>query len=220
MNMIYFSPVWFFGYDIALRLIFSFISLLVAHYAYKVATLTGNEQPRLFALSFGLISAAYVIQAIFNVLMVSQFYTVDCAVNRVQAASFYDSIGLMLHMFFMTAGLSLLTFMTCKVKKQRIFWMLLLLSSLAIFSSENPLYMFFLLSTIFLLFLAGHFFDNYRKHKNRNTLIIAIAFGFLLFRSIHFVFSVQYELFYVIGRLAELAGYLLILWNFMAVRKR
>lgn len=220
MNTMFFAPAWFFGYDIALKVLFAVISLAVAHYAYKISRLTGKNQPRLFALSFGLFSFAYFSQAVFNTLMAKTLYagSIDCMVSVVQSASFYDVIGMVLHMVLMTAGLALLTYMTFKVKKPRVFWLLLLLSGLAIFTSSQPLYMFYLLSTIYLLFLAWHFLDNYLLHKHKHTLIIAIAFAFLLFRSIHFVFSIEYELFYVIGRLAELGGYLLILWNFMSIK--
>jgi len=220
MQTIYFAPKWFFGYDIGLEFLFAIISLVVAMFAFRVYRMTTQKQTKLFGMAFLLISISYFLQSLFNYLIVAKLSENICRMVKIQDAAVFDAIGMNIQIIFMTAGLALLTYMTLKTEKPRVYWLLLSISLLSIFSSKHVLYMFYLISTILLIFLCWHFFDNYLKKKHRTTLLIAIAFLFLLFRDIQFVFSIDYEIFYVLGRIAELCAYLLIMWNFYLVRKK
>ena len=70
-----------------------------------------------------------------------------------------------------------------------------------------------------MIFITWHFIKNYMNKKHPNTLLIALAFLFLLFGSFHFLISVDHQLFYAIGHILELFAYLLILLNLYLVRK-
>jgi hypothetical protein len=101
-----------------------------------------------------------------------------------------------------------------------VFWLLLITSVLTIYFGSNPLLMFFILSSIFLVFIAYYFMQNYFKHKQAKTLLIGLAFLSLLLGQIQFIFLSHRYLFYIIGNILQFIGYLLILWNFLLLRKK
>ena len=220
MSLTYLAPSWFFGYDVILELLFAIIALTVSVFAFKIYKATVQKQIKLFGISFAFISISYFIQSFFNYLIISKTNENVCRILNLQSTFWFNSIGLYAHIFFMTIGLVVLAYMTFKTEKIRILWLMLTISLLGIFLSINKLYMFFLFSTIYLVFLSWHFIHNYLHNRQKKTLFIAIAFLFMLFGSMHFLVSVNHQLFYVIGHILELFAYLLIFYNFYSVRKK
>lgn len=219
MSLAYLAPSWFYGYDVILELLFAVITLVVALFAFRVYKKTDQRPVRLFGISFLLISISYIIQSIFNFLIISEMNRQICTMIKLNSIAFFNLLGIYTHMLFMTLGLVILIVMTCKAKK-RILWLLLLISILGIFFSSNSLYMFFLFSTIYLAFISFHFIKNYLNKKKTNSLLIALAFLFLLFGNFHFIISVDHALFYAIGHILELAAYMLIATNLYLVLKK
>lgn len=220
MVLAYFSPSWFFGYDVALELMFAVVTLVVSLFAFRIYRATNDNQIKLFGTAFSLISVSYFIQSIFNFMIVSTLNENVCSFLKIESMEFFDSLGIYFHVLFMTIGLVLLTYMTFKSKKPKILFLLLAISLIAIFLGSNLLYNFFLISSIFLSFLSLHFMSNYLKNKQVKTLLIAIAFLLLLFGSLHFILSVDHSLFYALGHILELLAYILIFTNFYLVRKK
>lgn len=220
MSFAHFAPTWFFGYDIALELIFAIVSLVVSIFAFKIYKATDQKPVKLFGTSFLFISLSYFMQSLFNFLIISKLNEQVCVIVKMQSVYLFDTIGMFTHMIFMIVGLVILTYMSFKSEKKSLLMLLLVISLLSIFLSRNKLYMFFLFSSIYLIFIAWHFISNYLRNKQKKTLLIAIAFLFILFGNIHFLFSVSHQLMYAIGHILELLAYLLILWNFYLVLKK
>lgn len=220
MSLTYLSPSWFFGYDVALEFLFAVISLMVALFAFKMYKATNQNQIKLFGISFSFISVSYFIQSIFNYLIISKANENICRAFKIQSIAWFDAIGLYTHILFMIVGLVVLVYMTFRTEKTRILWLMLSTSLLAIFLSLNTVHMFFLFSTIYLVLLSWHFITNYLQNKQKKTLLIAVSFLFMLFGSMHFLLSLNHQLFYAIGHVLELIAYLLILLNFYLVQKK
>ncbi len=220
MSLAYLSPLWFFGYDVALEFLFAVVALMVSIFAFRIYKKTNQGQVKLFGISFSFISMSYFIQSFFNFLIVSEVNAHVCSALKIQSIQMFDAAGLYFHMILMTIGLAVLAYMTIKSEKIRILWMMIALSLFGIFLSASRLYVFFLFSTIFLILLEWHFITNYLQNKQKKTLFIAIAFLLMLFGNIHFLVSVNHQLFYVIGHVLELIAYLLILSNFYLVLKK
>src|SRR3989344_3461439 len=219
MSTIFLSPEWFFGYDVLFEAFFFIISLITALYALKVHRATGEELSQYFGYGFLLISAAYLFQLLSNFLVYSRLNTEVCQIANLSSVATVDSIGIYGYMLLMISGLVLLLFVSLKSRMKRTLLILLILSFILILSSKNQLYTFFLLSSIYLAFIAWHFLENYLKHKKATTLSVALAFLFLLFGSFHFLISVNHEAFYVIGHILGFFAYLMILINWYLVRK-
>lgn len=220
MGFAHLAPPWFFGWDVILELSFAFILLIVSINAFKIYKKTSQDSVKYMGLSFAFISFSYFIQSLFNYLIITKSNENVCRAIRIESVSAFDTYGIFIHMFFMTVGLAILAFMSFKSEKLRILWLLLVISILGIFLSKNSIYIFFLFSSIYLIFITTHFISNYLKNKQNKTLLIAIAFLCLLFGSIHYMFSVNHQLFYVLGHILELIAYLLILSNLYLVLKK
>ena len=220
MFFAYSSPPWFFGYDAILEFVFAVVSLVIALFAFKIYKVSDQKQVKLFGIAFLFVSLSYFTQSLFNYLIISRTNATICRALNWWSVALFDTLGLYVHMGLMIIGLIILVYMSFKTEKQRILWLLLATSLLILLLSANRVYIFFLLSSVYLLFITWHFVENYLSNRKTRTLLVAVAFLFLLFGNIHFIFSVDHQLFYVIGHFLELCAYLLILWNFFLVLRK
>lgn len=210
---------WFFGYDIVLELFFAFITLLVSIYSFKVYKLSKQNHPRLFGLAFLSFSIAYFIQSILNYLILSELNKTVCTAIKLQDVGILTNLGMISHMVFFLIGLITLTYMTLKIKSKTTYFILLISSFISFFLVINKIYWFYVFASLLLIFIAGFYFSNFIKHKQGKTFIVFLAFLFLLFGNIHFIFSVNHLLYYEIGHFLELLAYFLVLTNILLVLK-
>ncbi|MBU0757186.1 MAG: hypothetical protein KKF44_03920 [Nanoarchaeota archaeon] len=220
MTLVYFSPQWFFGYDIVLEIFFFIIALITSLLALRVYKLTNAQQAGLFSLSFMLISISYLIQSILNYLIISKLNESVCRIVKIQSVAQFDIIGFFAHIIFMTIGLAILVYMTLKVRKNSLLLLLIITNIGAIFYSKNSILMFFWLSSMYVGYLVLHFAVNYFKNRNFKSMTVVLAFMFLFFSNIHFLFTINHQLYYVIGHISEFIAYILFLTNFYLVLKR
>lgn len=216
----YMSPKWFYGYDIGLELIFAIITIAVALFAYKIYKATNQNYAKYLSIAFFLIGISNIIQSIINFLIVSKFNENICNMMKIQSITHFNTIAIYTHMLLFTLGLVFLIYMILKIERKSILLLLTTISILAMLLSENVLYTFYILSSSYLLIISGYFIRNYLKNKNTKTLLIAVAFLFLLVGSVHFLFSINHQLFYAIGYILEFVAYILILSNLVMVRKK
>jgi len=209
------------GYDVVLELLFGMISLVLSLFAFKVYRETDQRQTKLFGIAFLFMSLSYFVQSLFNFLIISAAKGAVCKVMYVSIFNWYNFLGVYTHILLMTMGLVVLTYMTLKVQKPMLLWMMLLISLTALFFSEEHFFtVFLILSTVYFIFISIHFVNNYRKNKDRKSLVVALAFLFLLFGSINFIFCTQADIFYLAAHLLALVAYLFILLDFYLVLKK
>jgi hypothetical protein len=213
------SPEWFLGYDIFFELFFFVIAFITAIYALKVYKATDQKLAKYFGYGFLLVAMAYFMQLLSNYLVYSQLNNQICRMANFTSTAIVDAIGTYSFMLLMISGLVVLLFVSLKSDKKRTLWILLFVSITAIMLSKNPMYSFYLLSSLYLAFIAWHFIENYLKNKRAITLSVALAFIFLWFGTFHFLISVNHELFYVIGHILAFFAYIMILINWYLVRK-
>ncbi len=213
------SLAWFFGYDVIFEMFFLVISLMIALFALKVHRNTGQKLAQYFGYGFLLVSASYATQLLFNFLVFSKLNTQVCQMAQGLSVAALDTLGKYLYMLFMIAGIVLILFVSLKSDKKRTLLILLAASVVAIFLSRNPIYTFYLLSSIYLAFIALHFIEHYLKNRQTKTLLVALAFVFLCFGTFHFLISVNHEVFYVIGQVLNFVAYLMILMNWRLLGK-
>ncbi len=214
------SPDWFLGYDVLIELLFVIITLIVALFGFKVYKATSQRQAFYLSWGFLLISIAYISQSIMNLLLFTELDDRIFKIMSLHSITTLNTISMYVHMFFMLLGLATLTFMTLKSKDVRTFVLITMLSLIAVFLNENVVYMFYAISSLLLIIISWYFIKNFLHNKKNTTLLIAIAFLFLLFGSIHFLFAVNHQLFYVIGHFLGLVAYGLVLLNFLMVLKK
>jgi len=212
-------PAWFFGYDILLEIAFALISLTVALYAFKMYKLSDQESSKLFGFAFLFISISYFIQSFLNFAILSKLNENICTLMKVQSVDSFNVIGIYVHMIFFIIGLVTLAYMTFNLKNKKLYSILLILAILPILFSVNQLYVFYMISSLLLAYILIHYTSNYLGNRQTKTMMVLIAFLFLLFSNLHFIFSVNHSLYYVIGHFLELIAYSLILLNLILVFK-
>jgi hypothetical protein len=216
----YLVPGWFIGYNIVLQMVFAIITFLVSIFSYKISVLSEQRQPKLFSIAFRFLSIGYFIEALFNFLILFRLNENISLALKLISVTVFTTIIIYAHIILFTVGLVTLTYMTLRIKKIRAYWLLLIISILPFFFVEDPLFLYHILSTIFLSYIFIHYFSNFTHRKKANTLLVLIAFGFLLLSSIEFIFSVNMsEIYYVTGHFLELIAYLLILLNLILVQR-
>jgi hypothetical protein len=213
-------PSWFFNYGMLFELAFAIITLIVGIFAFKIHKLSEQKSAKLFGISFIFISLHYFIQSLLNFSILSTLNQNVCNLMKIDSVNSLNIMGAYSHMLFFIIGLATLTYMTLKIKNKTAYTLLLAITLVSIIFSENKLLLFYATASTFLIFITIHYIKNYLKNKQIKTLFILIAFIFLLFGNLHFIFSVNHATYYVIGHFLELIAYLLILLNFILVQKK
>ncbi len=220
MVLAHMSPEWFYGFDAALELLFAITCTMVVLFSYQIYTKTGVRTIKYFGLSFLMITISYLIQSFFNYKIITEFAQNNHPAITIHSIGLFQTAGILAHMLFMTTGLSILLYTTLKDKRQITLWLILTISLSTVIFSTNNLMMFYIIATIFLTFISWNYIMNYLHNRKPRTLLVALAFLFLLFGNFHFLISVNHQLFYPIGHILELFAYIFILLNLYLVRKR
>ncbi|MEK6955026.1 MAG: hypothetical protein AABW52_00040 [Nanoarchaeota archaeon] len=213
--MVYVIPEWFFGYDIALNLLFGIITLIVSLYAFKVYKLSSLKQSKLFGLSFSFISISYFIQSFLTIILLSRLH-VNKIISLASFTTWYN-LALSLHILLFILGLVTLVYMTLNVNSKKIFSMILLLSLSTFLFTNDALHLFHFISAIVLVFIFYHYMLNLLNKKSLKNLLVTSSFGLIFISRIIFMVAVDYSIYYVIGDIIVLVAYLLILINLIII---
>jgi len=219
MLNLYLIPNWFFGIDVVFELAFAVVSLIVSLYAFKIYKLSNQTQSKLFGFSFLFFSISYFIQSFMNFAIISKLNENVCVALKFQSIDALNTLGIYAHILFFTLGLATLTYMTLRTNNKKLHSLIIVIAIFFILFSANKIYSFYFLSSIFLIYIVSHYFLNYLENKQTKTLLVLIAFIFLLFGNIHFMFAVNHILFYILAHFLELISYSLILINLLLILK-
>lgn len=212
-------PRWFMGYNVILEMMFFAITLLVGAYALRIYKLSGQRQSKLFGISFLMISFAYLIQSILN-FAAAQSMAKGCNMQSMTLMHSLSNAGIYFHIILFTAGLVTIAFMTLRIKDAKAYLLFLAVILGALTFGSNPIYLYYVISSMLLVYISFYYLRNYLQGRKANALIVLAAFMFLLFGKIHFIFSINHGAFYVAGHLLELVAYSLVLINLLTVVRR
>jgi len=219
MANLFLIPKWFFGYGVAFELIFAVITLAVAIYSFRVYKLSNQNQPKLFGIAFLFFSISYFIQSILNYFIISEIAQNISAVMKLQSVTLFNTIGIYVHMFFFIIGLVTLAYMTLKIKSLKTFALLIMMYLLTFFLIDDKIPLFYVMSSLLLVFISIHYLFNFIKNKKPRNFLVLLAFLFILFGNLHFIFAVNHTIYYVIGHFLDLVAYILILVNLLLILK-
>lgn len=224
MNLLVFGiPNWFTSSGILMELVFALVTIMISVYSYKVYKITKQRNTFLFGGAFFSIALAYFLQATLNFLITTKVNSKDLfslVMPVTHCPSFQLSVlAVFSHMFFMIIGLSLLSYVTLKERNHQTFVLLVLLSLTAIALSHYLLLSFFIISSIFLLFITLQHYKRHVKKGKRSTLILFMGFGLIFLGMLQLAISTYLGLFYLLGHISMFIGYFLLLINFWRVLK-
>jgi len=208
----YLIPNWFFGFGLALELIFGLVTLAVALYSFKVYKYCLEKQCKLFGFGFLALAFSYFSWAGVSWYVQSKLNVVNEIISLGDFAGIV-AFGVYTHVFFFLIGLVTLTYFTLNVKSQKIYTLLVSVVLVSIIFSAQKIVAFYFISALLLLYILVHYMKEYKK-GSRNQLML-FAFLFLFLGTIDFAFSAVNHIHYVGGHILYLIGYLFILINFI-----
>jgi hypothetical protein len=219
MAYVFVSPEWFFGYDVALELIFAVVTLLVCFYAWKSFKLTGERNIRLFSLAFFFISLSYIVQSMLNFIIMEQFDDKVISIVHLQNVYLLNLFGIYVHAILFLIGLLLLTYIALKIYSFQTFVLLSMLVFTSLYFSPFKTFMLYLLSTVLLGFIVYYYLNNYWNNRKTTTLLVAVAMISLFVGYLFFIFAMDDSFYYVLGHILELAAYVMVLVNLLIISR-
>ncbi|MBN1175420.1 hypothetical protein JXA48_02130 [Candidatus Woesearchaeota archaeon] len=218
------APLWFIQCEIGIQLIFAIVTLLVAFYAYRVYRIARQKNSFYLGAGFLSISIAYFIQAFFNFLLLRRVTTCGflsfMAGHPVQSTMTLSVLVVFLHMVFMVAGFSVLSYITLKERNIKSFYLILALSIASLVFAANMSIMFYVLLTIMLAFITIQYSLRFNKKPTTDTFIVFLGFGMVFLGTIQLALASALGALYVSGHIVTLAGYFLLLINLMRVVRK
>lgn len=216
-------PQWFTSSGIILELIFALVTLLIAVYSYKVYKIARQRYTFLFGAAFFSIGIAYFVQAALNFMIHRSVNSLDVfsmALPPAHCPTFQLSIiAVSLHVIFMIAGLALLAYVTLKERNFQIFALFLVLSFTGILFASHMVFVFYIISSIFLAFITLQHFKRHGKQGSVNSFLVFFSFGLIFLGNLQLAISMFLGLFYIIGHITVFVGYVLLLANLLRVVK-
>lgn len=219
MSYLYIVPKWFFGFDIGMEVLFALVAILVAFYAYRIYKLSGQRESRLFANSFLLIAASYIVKAVVNLFILSETNNGTRTLSF-QGLTLVGQAGVYLYILLYITGLVTFAYMTFKIDSRRTYTLLLATNLFILIFSVDRGFAFNLMSSLLIFYICGHYFLEFNQKKNYRALVMLVAFGLLVLSGASLILAENYYMGYVLGHVFELGSYLIILGNLFAIIRK
>jgi len=234
MYRLFYTPSWFNGWDLIFEAVMLVIALLVAAYSWKIYRMSSENKFKYFSLAFLLISLGFVFKLITHgVLYYSSLQEVAYQALKpitTSVLSYSDilyRIGFFLQMVFMMGGWLLVFFVSQKSRERLkkfhevtqigLFIYLIVLVS---FVSNFKYFVFYLTSAVILGMVVLNYYKNYlNTNKNGNALLVLSSFLLILLGQFFFIFVVWSQELYILGEIALLGGFLLLLYTYKKIKR-
>lgn len=214
----YIVPRWFFGFDIALELLFAAVTFFVALYALYMYRLSAERECKLLGLGFISISLSYVVWGALNFFLLTSLSD-SSRVLIIERLDLFGFFILYSHVLLMLLGLATLAYLTFKVKSYRVYSLFVSLPLILVFFSKHAALAFYFASSLLLFYIMIHYFIRYSVVKKATTGLVFGGFIFLFFGALGFTFATLLNGSYVAGHILQLLGYLFILFGFIKTVK-
>ncbi|GEM_PF-5369856 len=217
ISIIEISPTWFYNYNIILEMFFAVISGLISWFGAKAYRITKKNEAKILSRAFLFISLSYLLEGVFSWLSIREILNKSSQIPwsylLLRTTAIYS------HKLFMLLGLIALFIFTIKEKRKEVFIILTAISILTI-SFQNSCWMsFFLLNTIFLLFISQYYLKNYMRRKNLASLLTSCAFILMTLANITLAISIENPILYVPSQCLNLGAYTALLTNLYIILK-
>jgi len=199
------GPQWFMGVDSVMQVLFALVTLMIYFMSMKAYKFSKDAKYRHFGLGFAFMSLAYFILAISNLAIISTFY--DGTVRHIN----FGNLFYLAHVFFALVGYSVLLLVSMKIRSKKLAVLMFAFISLFVLFSYQYYLKYHIVSLILLFFIAYQFFENYQKRRTINSGLVFVSFYLLAISEILLLSTIYVPLFYVVGNILQLLGYLAML---------
>jgi hypothetical protein len=213
---------WFIRPYMILEALFALMTLIVSLYAMHIYFLSGQKQLKQFGLSFLLISAAYMIESLVNFNVVEKLnLLLEKAIPMGNAVPF-NLLWLVASMILYLLGIFTLMYTTLQIKSIKTYLFIVISLLLSMAFATDKFFVYYLFISIMLIYIVQHYIDNTLRYRELKTLLVLVAFIFLLFSNIPPLLSIPESvvgIYIIIAVIIEFIAYALILLNLILVVK-
>jgi len=202
------QPVWFFGFDSLMEFIAFAIAIAVAFQAMKGYTLSKERTLLYLNFSFILLGAGLLVDGLANlVILLSRFH---------RGFFFLSNIGYTINFFAQVIAYGILIF--AYLQQTRAWSQQLAAAALPMMLIERNAFTELIL--IFLLvYIAAQTAINYSVSRTRQALLVFSAFTSLAIAHVFFLLFTVAPIFFPLGHIAQLFGFLLLLGMLVKVNQ-
>jgi len=226
MIQLVYSPIWFYGKDIAIDIISMLVLFFIAFFSIRYYRISKKNRNYLhLGLSFLLIGASFIFKILTNFTIYYKvpatrtlgFITLTYPVLKYTNLLFF--FGFYVHRVLMLIGFYLLYCIyqkkSSKVDKFIVIYLILVLT----YFSQWAYYVFHANSLIILMLLIWQYGKNYKKNKSKTAKLLLYSFQIIAVSQVFFIFVSLNDLLYVIAMIIQLIGYIMLLTTFIMVIK-
>ncbi len=234
MYRLFYTPVWFNGWDILFEAVGLVVALLIAGFSLRIYLLSRENRFAYFSLAFALVALGLFFKSLTSgILYFTPIRDVAAEVLRPVAGSGlgYSHLlyrgGFFLQMVSMLGAWLLIFFISQKARNRlrkfheitqiALFLYLVVLVSIV---ANFKYFVFYLTSAVLLALIVLNYYKSYLNTSNRNTLRVMASFFFILTGNTFFVFVFLAESWYAVGAVLQLIGFLLLLSTYYNIMRR
>ncbi len=210
------GPEWFYGIDALADTIFFVVTLLVAVSSYKAYKFFGKREYRLLSIGFVILSASYLALAFGN------FFRYMLETNlawNLREVIIGTNLGWFTHSLLFLTGLLILIALYHKIINSSVQILIFLLTIFGFLLSGHLTSGFYILTAILLLFIIVKQWEIYKKKKKTPALFVALGFTLLFIGEIVLSVALFGQMYYAIGHLVALVGFVCILISQLQVMR-
>lgn len=214
----------FYGIDSVVEFLIILVSLVIAYYSNKIYNLIKDRHYRYFSFAFLAIAISFVFKILSNLTIIHRVVIeranfIFVIWHQFQYMQLINFLSFIFYKTFHLLGFLILFFIVTRTKDKEKIFLFIYLSIIAIFLSIYFDFIFHLTLVFILFSLTHHFYENYNRKKSLNTKLVFIAFLLILLGQIFFIFEDVYILFYFVGEILLLIGFLFLLINQIKLKR-
>lgn len=215
----------FYGIDSLVEFLIILVSLIIAYHSNKIYNLIKDKQYRYFSFAFLAIAISFIFKILSNLtigyrVVIERANFIFVIWYELQYMQLINFLSFIFYKTFHVIGFLMLFFIVTKTRDKEKIFLFIYFSIIAIFLSIYFNFIFHLTLIFILFFLTHHFYENYTRKKSLNTKLVFIAFLLILLGQIFFIFEDAYTLFYLVGEILLLIGFLFLLINQIKLKRK
>ena len=226
MVTLIFSPPWFYGIDALFEFFAVLATALLSFYSYKLYSFNKRTSYKYFSFSFLLISLSFIFKIITNMIIYFPvlkqhtigFFTITYRI--VTETNVVAILGLFIYHLLMLLGLFGIYWIIGKSREKNKFLLLLYFVVLSAFFSTSSYLIFHITAAVFLVYISYLYYTTYYEKKKTTTYLVFLSFFLLFLSQIIFIFIFLDLRIYVFGEIIQLAGYLLLLYEYYLLARK
>lgn len=208
-----------------LNILSVFVSFILYYYGHKVYSLIKDKNYKLFSIAFLMIAIAFIFKilsdlTILNRIEIREADFVFYLFSRFRYMQIINFFSLILYKVLYLTGFLILFLIIAKENDKEEISLFVYFSFITVLLSIYFDFIFHLTLVFLLVFISLHFYNNHKKLRSRNSLLVFSAFLMILIGHIFFAFSDISLLAHLIAEAFLLIGFLVLLVNQIQLKRK